>query len=294
MNTEYLNEFLVLAETKSFWTASEKLFISQSTLSRHIRCLEDELGVTLLDRTSKKTKLTEEGIFFIPYARNVVTSQNEILFTFREAIERKKNAIRIGMSKGVDTILNLTGIITKFQKLHPDAIFNLSENYSTVLISTMSQSIYDFIFIRASGTSNLSPQYYCNTCAKDNIVAVMAQEHPLAAQDTVTLLDLKSQAMVSTSSKGLDGILLEEAFAGINFKPWIVFRGGSVQVEQYLKSSSGITTMFKSQYLEHYSNKGLVAINIVPNITADVAVLCNEEFIPPKKRQFLDFFLEHL
>ena len=47
MNTENLKEFIVLAETKNFWEASERLYMNQSTLSKHIKSLENELGVNL-------------------------------------------------------------------------------------------------------------------------------------------------------------------------------------------------------------------------------------------------------
>lgn len=48
MNTENLKEFIVLAETKNFWEASERLYMNQSTLSKHIKNLESELGISLL------------------------------------------------------------------------------------------------------------------------------------------------------------------------------------------------------------------------------------------------------
>ena len=47
MNTEYLKEFVVLAETKNFWEASDRLYMNQSTLSKHIKSLENELGINL-------------------------------------------------------------------------------------------------------------------------------------------------------------------------------------------------------------------------------------------------------
>ena len=47
MNTEYLKEFVVLAETKNFWEASDRLYMNQSTLSKHIKSLENELCVDL-------------------------------------------------------------------------------------------------------------------------------------------------------------------------------------------------------------------------------------------------------
>lgn len=64
MTTQQLNEFYILATTLSYSEAAEKLFISQSTLSRHIKSMEDELNVRLFSRTTRTVELTSEGKFF--------------------------------------------------------------------------------------------------------------------------------------------------------------------------------------------------------------------------------------
>lgn len=64
MNTEYLKEFVVLAETKNFWEASDRLYMNQSTLSKHIKSLENELGINLFLRTTRRVELTNYGQTF--------------------------------------------------------------------------------------------------------------------------------------------------------------------------------------------------------------------------------------
>ena len=64
MNTDYLKEFVVLAETKNFWEASDRLYMNQSTLSKHIKNLETDLGVDLFSRTTRRVELTSYGQAF--------------------------------------------------------------------------------------------------------------------------------------------------------------------------------------------------------------------------------------
>lgn len=64
MTTEQLNEFYILSTTLNYSEAAEKLYISQSTLSRHIKSMEDELKVPLFSRTTRDVVLTDEGKFF--------------------------------------------------------------------------------------------------------------------------------------------------------------------------------------------------------------------------------------
>ena len=71
MDIEYFREFVILAETKNFWAASERLYIGQSSLSKHIKTLERDLGAPLFERTSRKVELTEFGKLMLPYAQSL-------------------------------------------------------------------------------------------------------------------------------------------------------------------------------------------------------------------------------
>ena len=77
MKIQNMREFLMLSEVKNFNSASEKLFLSQPTLSRHIKELEEELGVTLFSRSTRRVELTEYGQFFLPYAQRIVSAEDE-------------------------------------------------------------------------------------------------------------------------------------------------------------------------------------------------------------------------
>lgn len=85
MDITNLKEFLTLAETQNFWEASELLFMNESTLSKHIRKLESELGVSLFHRSTRKVSLTPYGECLLPYARTIL--KNEQLF--QEELDKK-------------------------------------------------------------------------------------------------------------------------------------------------------------------------------------------------------------
>lgn len=82
MNTRTLQHFLALAESLHFGRASDACNISLSALSRNIRQLENELGITLFNRDNRTVELTHEGQKFLTYAREAVSEwqliQNEL------------------------------------------------------------------------------------------------------------------------------------------------------------------------------------------------------------------------
>lgn len=73
MKIQSLREFLTLSRVKNFNVASEQLFLSQPTLSRHIKEIEEELGVPLFLRSTRQVELTEYGKYFLPYAKRIVS-----------------------------------------------------------------------------------------------------------------------------------------------------------------------------------------------------------------------------
>ena len=74
MNIKYLEEFLTLADTLNYSEAADKLYISQSTLSKHIIAIENELEFHLFDRDTRHISLSESGKAFYGYAKTIVNT----------------------------------------------------------------------------------------------------------------------------------------------------------------------------------------------------------------------------
>lgn len=72
MELRHLRYFITVAQQQSFTKAAEKLFTAQPSLSQQIKDLEQEVGVVLFDRSSRKVKLTDEGRAFQVYAEKAL------------------------------------------------------------------------------------------------------------------------------------------------------------------------------------------------------------------------------
>ncbi|MCD8231072.1 MAG: LysR family transcriptional regulator [Clostridiales bacterium] len=101
MNIDYFREFIVLADCGSYIEASERLFIGQSSLSKHIMSMEKELGVPLFERTSRKVILTRFGELMIPYANRIVQAQ----FDYRHALQTEQESTRGRITIGTISIV---------------------------------------------------------------------------------------------------------------------------------------------------------------------------------------------
>ena len=107
--------FTVVAEHRHFGRAAATLHITQPTLSRQIRRLEQQLGARLLDRTSQGTRLTEAGEVFLPRARALLRSAAQATAATRAAAEPSR--ITIGYTAG----LIITPAVRELRHRHPDA-----------------------------------------------------------------------------------------------------------------------------------------------------------------------------
>ena len=93
MEMRLLQEFASLVETKSFQITSEYMNISQSTLTKHIQKLENEMGVSLFDRTTRSVKLSEYGSTYYFYAKEMVKLYEEGNAAIATLLSQAKNVL---------------------------------------------------------------------------------------------------------------------------------------------------------------------------------------------------------
>lgn len=86
MRLEYIRSFIGVVNYKSFSMAAKYLFLSQPTISTHIKQLEAELGVQLLVRSTKDVILSEEGLKFYPYALQLLETEKQALSQLKKKV----------------------------------------------------------------------------------------------------------------------------------------------------------------------------------------------------------------
>lgn len=125
MELRHLRYFVAVAEEKSFNKAAARLYISQPPLSRQIKQLEEEIGVTLIDRENRPLKLTEAGEFFYDHAIQILKKSDDLrAMTIRKG--NFDNTLSIGF---VSSILYgiLPKVIARFREVYPNIDIKLYE-----------------------------------------------------------------------------------------------------------------------------------------------------------------------
>lgn len=195
MNLQHMKYAVEIAETSSLNKASEKLFVGQPTLSRAIKELEGNLGITIFDRSAKGMFLTPDGEVFIHYAKMVLKQVDAIQGLFSKESEKKKR-----FSISVPRASYISDAFTKFSaQLDNSAMAEVyyKETNSMRVIKNVVQGEYNLGILRYRENYD---KYYRAMLQEKGLehtlitefqyVLLMSADSPLAKQDEVAYDDL--------------------------------------------------------------------------------------------------------
>ena len=192
MNWDQLNTFQAVAETGGFTKASRKLNLSQPAVSQQIQALEASLHVKLFDRSGKKIHLTKEGELLLSRTSKITGELQEIKFLFDELLNLERGRLDIGSSAVFGTYL-LPKVIGKFHNTYPGIEIDLHAGNSHNVISMLLNGEIEFGF---GGLFEDEPKVNYTLVHQEPLIAVVANQHPLASQDHVTIDSLKSVPLI--------------------------------------------------------------------------------------------------
>src|SRR3954466_1648305 len=126
MELRHLRTIVAVAQHRSLTKAGEELFLTQSAVSQQIRRLEEELGVTVFRRTSRRVEPTAEGLVILGYAQRVLAEVDGMHRELEELSGLLRGELRIG---GVYPTANydLFGVLAEFRAAHPDVAIRMVE-----------------------------------------------------------------------------------------------------------------------------------------------------------------------
>jgi DNA-binding transcriptional LysR family regulator len=195
MKTHLLRYFVVLAEELHYGRAAQRLSITQPPLSSAIKALEDELGVQLLERSSKHVALTPAGAAFLKEARLVLERVAMASETARAVAAGKRGRLEVGFT-GSMIYREVPRIVAAFTAKLPDIEVHLRELSSSEQVEALLHGQLDVAFVNA-GT--VPPPLSALPLADDTLVCCLPAAHPLATQADIDLRELADEVFVMFS-----------------------------------------------------------------------------------------------
>jgi len=245
MDLRRLEVFVKVAELGSFSRAAEALFLTQPTVSEHVRALEEDLGVHLLDRLGRGAAPTPAGQLLLGYARRILVLMREA----RQAVDQFQGRLLGELIVGGSTIPGeyiLPALIGQFKTKYPDISISLRVGSSQQVSEWVEEGRVE---IGVVGARPGSRALVARELMADQMVIVVPADHPWGRRESVTLADVRAEPLIlrergSGTREALERALAE---AGTDLAAFRVAgeMGSTQAVKQAVRAGIGVSLVSK-------------------------------------------------
>lgn len=193
MDINQLRCFVAVGKELHFGRAAQKLEMMPASLSRFIKLLEEELGVRLLNRSTRNVSFTAEGAIFFNEATGIIERFDALARRFTSGLKDDRRTLRIG---AIDTAARglVPALLQLFLAQHPDTDIHIIEDKTVNLLPKLKSGWLDMIFIRAPQI--LDASLAMRFIVREHCVLAVPVHHPLAGSARVTVMDFSDEAMI--------------------------------------------------------------------------------------------------
>lgn len=289
MNIKSLSYFIEVAKEKSFTKASKKLFICQSALSKAVKSFENELDITLIDRTSKNFKLTPEGQLFYENGAIALKAINEQFSILLDSVSLEKGKIKVGVPPVISTIY-FTSIIYKFKNDYSSIDLNVVEAGANTVKDKVEKGEIDIgVVILPFSSENFN---IINIFTSE-VVIVVNKNHPFATRDEVSLLEIKDQPILSLNETYMLYDRIKIRCHELGFEPNIICTSSQWDFLAEMVSLNQGISILPQPILSKFHSKNIKTIKIKEGFPWNIAfILRKDKYMSKAIKLFIDFTKE--
>jgi DNA-binding transcriptional LysR family regulator len=195
MEIRHLRTIVAVARHGSLTKAGDELFLTQSAISQQIRRLEEELGVEVFHRTSRRVQLTPEGRVIHAHAQRVLAAVDALHGDVEELTGLLSGQLRIGGMYPTGPY-DLFAMLAGFRAAHPGVAIHMVEGTQDDILAALRADELDCAFT-ALDPDTLGAEYEVALLGTDELVAAVPLGHPLAREARVTYEQLAGEDLIA-------------------------------------------------------------------------------------------------
>ncbi len=204
-----LRVFAAVARLGNFTRAAERLNLSQPSLSLHMRQLEKSLGIRLLDRSTRAVSLTRAGEDFLPVAERLLEDFQQAVRSVADLAAHRRGRVVASVLPSVAADL-LPRALAALREQHPGIAVSIRDEVAEQIVARVRSGEADF---GVGAMDGLDADVESVALLRDELVAVMPQEHPLARVAKPSWRALARYPFVAMSRDSSVRRLTDQAFA---------------------------------------------------------------------------------
>ncbi len=235
MELRQLRYFIAVADEEHFGRAAEKLGMAQPPLSQQIKRLEEEIGVTLLRRTSRRVELTKEGRAFQCVVRKTLANMEQGLEAVRMMSRGEKARLRVGFSASV-AHSDFPKVVAAFRRKHPDIVLDLREMHTMEQRRKLQKGDLDAGVLQYFQGEISDLEFH--SFVKEPYLLAVRLEHPLAKACSADIRSLHRENIVvyPHTCSTADGAVLSRC-KQLGIEPNVVQEAATLQTKLALVAS---------------------------------------------------------
>ena len=192
MNLRDLKYLIALADLRHFGKAADACFVSQPTLSTQVRKLEEELGVTLVERAPRKVMLTATGQDVVQRARRIVADVEQMREAARRSKDPESGSLRLGVFPTLAPYL-LPHVVPQLRERFPQLELLLVEEKSDVLLQRLREGRLDAALLALPVHDE---QLHAEFLFEEAFVLAAPQGHELATRTSLHVDELSDETLL--------------------------------------------------------------------------------------------------
>lgn len=287
MDLRQLRVFVEVARQGSFTRAAEQLHIAQPAVSISIRKLEEKLELTLLNRQEKRVTLTAEGETLLAHAKRILENCSEAEAEMAELRGLGCGEVRVGIPPMMSSYY-FPLIIRDFRERYPNLKLSVNGEGAASIQSMISKGEIDMGVIAGH---NIPEGLECQHFLREEIVACVPADHPLAKRNPVAFSDYLKEPLIVFKQGYYMRELMDELVVESNLKPNVVFETNLFSLMRSLvRERLGISTFLRMVVT---GDPELAAVSFDPPLFLDLVIAWKaNRYLSRANRAFIDFLLE--
>ena len=286
MEIQQLYYYMELCKQKNFTEAGYACNMTQGALSKQIRKLENELGITLIRRNTRKFELSKEGEIFLSYAKKMTGTYEEMLKNVQ-----KNQEIKIGCMP-VLAPYHFARFVAEFRKEYPDIKLVIDERIASEIQENSDR--YDFLILRENMMED-QKKFRFSPLYDDKLCAVLYEKHPLYGRDRLQLKELKDDVFIFPERGSGSYEVFYKSCEKAGFEPKIAFEFPQANtIMSFVSEGVGVTITFSTVYREAKC-AGVKMIPLEDELHSVISLFYRKNKpLDYAKKQFLNYVREHL
>jgi DNA-binding transcriptional LysR family regulator len=270
MELRQLRYLVALADERHFTRAAQREHIAQPALSQQIRRLEAELGLTLVERTTRRVAMTHAGDLLVARARRMLAELEAAEAELASLAGVQAGRLSVGALHTMGPV-DLSQLLASFHRSHPGIELTVREQSSEELAEMLRVDEIDLAFL--SVTERIQSRGLTfERLVTEELVAVLPASHPLARRSSVRLAELSGDPFISFREGSRLRELLDWATADAGFEPQIALESNeSRRIRSLVSSSLGVAILPRSDATGPGAPVAVTAL-VEPSLTRDVTL----------------------